>query len=271
MPVPTPAIDTSCDGHIHTRFCHHASGEMEDYVRSAIAKGLRKIFFLEHMEEGISYRETTWLTEGDFDAYFSEGERLRRIYRDRIDIGLGVEAGYNPERVDHLRDRLARRPWDRIGLSFHYARLSAAAPHLNLLSRKVENIRRAREFGAESLLTRYFNALIEAVTRLPADVLCHLDAALRYLPDLTFTPGHLEQIDILLALVKGNRMCLEINTSGLPIRGEPSPSAPILRKAIDLGIPLVAGSDAHRPEDVGRHFDRIDDHIRRAVSLEREP
>ncbi|MBB5347601.1 histidinol-phosphatase [Desulfoprunum benzoelyticum] len=267
MPVPTPAIDISCDGHIHTRLCHHASGEMEDYVRSAIAKGLRKIFFLEHMEDGVNYTEVTWLNEDDFDAYFAEGQRLQRIYHDRIDIGLGVEVGYNPEHVDQLRDRLARRPWDRIGLSFHYARLSANEPHLNLLSRRSENISRAREFGAETLLSRYLDTLIEAVTRLPADVLCHLDAALRYLPELTWTPDHLEQIDILLSLVKGNRLRLEINTSGLPIRGEPFPSSLILRKAINLGIPLVAGSDAHRPEDVGRHFDGIKDHLGKAVSL----
>jgi len=266
MPVPTPAIDTSCDGHIHTRFCHHASGEMEDYVRAAIAKGLKKIFFLEHMEDGVDYSEVTWLTEKDFDAYFSEGKRLQRLFRDRIAIGLGVEVGYNPERLDQLRARLARRPWDRVGLSFHYARLAADAPHLNLLSRRSENISRAREFGTETLLTRYFNALIEAVTRLPADVLCHLDAGLRYLPELTLSPGHLEQVDTLLSLVKNGGMCLEINTSGLPIRGEPFPSSMILRQAITRGIPLVAGSDAHRPEDVGRHFDRIKDHIRQAVA-----
>jgi histidinol phosphatase-like PHP family hydrolase len=35
---------------------------------------------------------------------------------------------------------------------------------------------------------------------------------------------------------------------------------------IGHGIPLVAGSDAHRPEDVGRHFEMIADHIRKAVS-----
>ncbi len=267
MPVPTPTIDTSCDGHIHTRFCHHASGEMEDYVRSAIAKGLKKIIFLEHMEDGVNYTEVTWLTESDFDAYFAEGQRLQRIYRDRIDIGLGVEVGYNPEHVEDLRNRLVRRSWDRIGLSFHYARLAAEEQHLNLLSRRPENISRAREFGTETLLSRYFDALIEAADRLPADVLCHLDAGLRYLPELTWTPDHLEQIDILLSLVKDRRMCLEINTSGLPIRGEPFPSSLILRKAINLGIPLVAGSDAHRPEDVGRQFDRLEDYVRQAVSL----
>ncbi|KAB2889194.1 MAG: histidinol-phosphatase [Desulfobulbaceae bacterium] len=265
MPQRLPSIDTSCDGHVHTRFCHHASGEMEDYVRAAITCGLKKLCFLEHMEVGVRYREVTWLTENDFDDYFREGERLRRIYRDKIGIGLGVEVGYSPGHLDTLRERLANRPWDRIGLSFHYALLPGQSDHLNLLSRKEENIRRARDLGADSILSHYFSSLIDAVTQLPADVLCHLDAALRYLPNLTYSPDHLEQIDTLLDLVRQKRLALEINTSGLPIRGEPFPSAAIVAKAVQREIPLVAGSDAHRPDDVGRHFDRLADYIRQAV------
>jgi histidinol-phosphatase (PHP family) len=239
---------------------------MEDYVLAAIARGLRELCFLEHLEVGVSYREATWLTEDDFDEYFREGERLQRIYRGRLTIGLGVEAGYSREHLDELRFRLARRPWSRIGLSFHYALLPGQSEHLNLLSRKEENIRRAREFGAESILSLYLASLTDAVSQLPADVLCHLDAALRYLPELTFSTAQLGQIDGLLDLVKARNLALEINTSGLPVRGEPFPSSVIVAKAVQRGIQLVVGSDAHRPEDVGRHFDRIADFIRKAVS-----
>jgi histidinol-phosphatase (PHP family) len=266
MAVHTPAVDILADGHIHTRFCRHAIGEMEDYVRAAIGKGLREICFLEHMESGISYPERTWLTEADFDAYFAEGRRLQQAYRGRIAIGLGVEVGYNPEYSDELRERLASRQWSRIGLSFHYARIPGDQDHLNLVSRKAENIRRAGEFGADRLLEDYVEVLRQAVQDLPATVLCHLDAALRYLPGLTWSESHLQQVDQLLAAVKSRGMAVEINTSGLPVRGEPFPSRLILRMVIDHDIPLVAGSDAHRPEDVGRHFDLIEDHIRKAVS-----
>ncbi len=262
----TPAVDILVDGHVHTRFCRHAVGEMEDYVRAAIGKGLREICFLEHMESGISYPERTWLTEADFDAYFAEGRRLQQTYREKIAIGLGVEVGYNPEYCDELRERLAGRQWSRIGLSFHYARIPGDQDHLNLVSRKAENIRRAGEFGAERLLKDYIEVLMKAVQDLPATVLCHLDAALRYLPGLTWSESHLEQVDRLLAAVKSRGMAVEINTSGLPVRGEPFPSRLILRMVIGHGIPLVAGSDAHRPEDVGRHFELIEDHIRKAVS-----
>ena len=86
-------IDVKTDGHVHTRLCHHASGEMEEYVQAAIARGLEKIIFLEHLEMGIRYFESTWLSEEDFAYYFKEGERLREKYRGAVEIGLGVEVG----------------------------------------------------------------------------------------------------------------------------------------------------------------------------------
>ena len=266
MSLPAPAIDIRSDGHIHTRYCHHARGEMEEYVLAAISKGLKEICFLEHMEAGISYHEVTWLTDDDFDQYFSEGERLRRKYRDRLSIGLGVEVGYNPECADVLLARLSARQWDRIGISFHYARMPDGQHHLNLLSRKKENIKRAGEIGSGPILSRYFKSLTEAVQVLPGTVLCHLDAALRYLPDLSYSTDHLGQIEQLLEAVKARGMSAEINTSGLPIRGEPFPAPPLLRMIIDRGIPLVAGSDAHQPEDVGRYFDKLEGYLTAAVS-----
>ena len=52
-------------------------------------------------------------------------------------------------------------------------------------------------------------------------------------------------------------MALEINTSGYDLRNQPFPSTDIILRARDMQIPLRAGSDAHRPEDVGRHFDKL--------------
>ena len=40
---------------------------MEEYVQAAIKLGLRRITFLEHLEAGIDYFETTWLSDENFD------------------------------------------------------------------------------------------------------------------------------------------------------------------------------------------------------------
>jgi histidinol-phosphatase (PHP family) len=252
-----PLIDISRDGHVHTYLCRHALGTMEEYVQAAITKGLHGIVFLEHMESGIDYFATTWLSEKDFDTFFEEGERLQKKYQDRLEIGLGVEVGYNPEQKDELAARLAKRNWDRIGISFHYFKHPDLPHHLNLVSRKEWNIDAMAQAGGNALLDHYFNTLLEGVLSLPGTVLCHLDAGLRYLPGLRLEKNHVKKIAVLLDAVKDKGMELEINTSGIPIRGEPFPAAPFVEMAINRGISLVAGSDAHRPEDVGRYFKKL--------------
>ncbi|TKB25320.1 histidinol-phosphatase HisJ family protein [Desulfopila sp. IMCC35006] len=250
--------DPLVDSHIHTRLCGHAVGEMEEYVQAALRKKLKKIIFLEHMEEGIhSLHGKTWLSEEDFDAYFAEGERLRSVYADAIEIGLGVECGYNPDYRAVLKSRLARRCWDQVGISCHFLKIEGMAQHLNMFSRKEENTQLARHSGTEDILHRYFTTLIEAVNYLPGTMLCHLDGALRYLPEISLSEMHHGLIDVLLQAVKDNNLAIEINTSGIDIRGEQFPDRRILAKAVDHNIPFIFGSDAHKPEQVGRHFTAV--------------
>ena len=248
-------IDTTIDGHVHTKLCHHARGEMEEYVLAAVNKGLRKLIFLEHLEVGINYFESTWLSEDDFDFYHSEGKRLQKTFQDRIEIGLGIEVGYNPNFLEEIQRRIALHAWDRIGISYHF--MDTGPAHLNLVSSKQINIDALDQFGVDKVVNRYYKELLNAVEKLPGQVLCHIDAVMRHHPNVIITPAHDALIDDLLNAVARKNMSLEVNTSGYRIKNEPYPSLDILRRAIKKDIPLVAGSDAHRPEDVGRHFDRL--------------
>ena len=250
-------VDLLSDTHIHTSLCRHASGTMEEYVLSAIEQGLTQLVFLEHLEEGINTSFRTWLTEEDFDVYFEEGRRLQQRYGEHITIGLGVEVGYNPDCADLILQRLARRSWDRIGLSCHFFKIDDSEEHLNVLSKNRSTIDRIERYGSQQLLSRYISTLTEAVRRIPADVLCHLDAGLRHQPDLQLEESHMAQIDVLLDEVKRAGIALEINTSGYQYRGLPFPLPEIIALAATKSIPLALGSDAHRPSEVGRYFDRI--------------
>lgn len=253
-----PPIDIHVDTHIHTRYCHHAIGSMEEYVLSAMEKGLRQMVFLEHMEgAGVNYFETSWLTDDDFDAYFEEGRRLQDRYGDRIRIGLGVEVGYEAANPEGLLERLSRHDWEQVGVSYHFMPVAEQPFDLNLVSRQERNARAITETGCERVLDKYFQTLTEAVRTLPGTKVCHLDAALRFQPGLQLTTGHWQQIAELLDTIKSRNMALEINTSGFVIRGTPFPAPAIIRMALAREIPLMAGSDAHRPEDVGRHFDQL--------------
>lgn len=260
------SIDIRSDSHVHTSMCRHAVGTMEEYVKAAIDKGLKRITFLEHLEEGIDCFPRTWLTEEDFDFYFAEGRRLRACYDGFIEIGLGVEIGYNPDCTEQITRRLQNRTWDLVGLSYHFCKVPGRKKHLNLLSKKQKNIDLVSRYGPSNLLRHYLESLIQAVHTIPAQMLCHLDAGLRYQPDLVFSDIHLELLQQLLEAVKQASMSLEINTSGYPVRGEPFPRPEIIRQAHGMGITLKASSDAHKPSEVGRYFEQLPEIIDQAGS-----
>ncbi|MBU3936315.1 MAG: restriction endonuclease, partial [Proteobacteria bacterium] len=92
---------------------------------------------------------------------------------------------------------------------------------------------------------------------LPGTVLCHLDAVLRHHPEVRLTGAHLRQISEIFQAMHRKGMALEVNTSGFSHRGEQYPVRSLIEEAVALGVRLVAGSDAHKPEDVGRFFDRL--------------
>ncbi|MEJ2056727.1 MAG: histidinol-phosphatase [Desulfofustis sp.] len=250
------SLDILADTHVHTSLCRHASGTMEEYVVAAIEKGLKRLVFLEHLEEGINAPFRSWLTEEDFDYYFAEGSRLKNIYGKQIQIGLGVEVGYNPDCAETIQSRLQRRNWERIGLSCHFFTVGGHDMHLNVLSKNQKSIDIIMNYGADRLLTRYFDTLIEAVATIPANVLCHLDAGLRHQPDLKLGKSHWNQIETLLDAVKDQEMALEINTSGYKYRGQPFPLTGIIDMARHRSINFSVGSDAHSPAEIGRYFDQ---------------
>jgi len=157
--------------------------------------------------------------------------------------------------------RLGKRDWDEIGISCHFIKPTGSRVHLNLFSRKEHNLEKIQKFDPNLLLDIYFDTLLEAVTTLPGTKLCHLDGALRFLPDIHLADHHLDKVRRLLLAVKKRAMAVEINSSGIPIRGEQFPARIILEMAISEKIPLVFGSDAHRPEEVGRHYSQLKEEI----------
>jgi histidinol-phosphatase (PHP family) len=249
-------IDIKTDGHVHTPFCGHATGTMEEYVRKALEKKLAGIVFLEHLERGVSYVERTWLTEENFISYRREATRLKAKYAGRIEVFCGVEVGYNPDCVERLCDFLAGEQWDRIGISYHFLKIGDS--HVNLVSRKQGNLEAIRGAGVDRVLQAYYEGLMKAIERIEGHVVCHLDAALRFLRGGRDEKQQDGMIKAVLEKIQERKMALEVNASGFAIRGEQFPATAVVCQAARMGIPLWAGSDAHKPEDVGRFFGRFE-------------
>ncbi len=228
---------------------------MKEYVEAALRSGLRKITFLEHLEVQIHTRCQSWLSTDDFAEYFRKGRQLQKEYRSRIDISLGVEAGYNSQAIESIQKNLARYPWDTIGLSYHFYPLSGL--HYNMVGRNREHIAALKEKGLNKVAEDYFMGLIQALKEITCNTICHLDAVMRYVPAFQLTHSHWILIDTLLQSMQAKEVALEVNTAGYTMCGQPHPCPQITQKAVQLSIPLVVGSDAHHPSQVGRFFDRL--------------
>ena len=85
--------------HTHTFRCHHAEGDCEEYVLSAIENKYKTLGFSEHIP--LKFADGTEslyrMYVQDVSGYISEVLRLKEKYKGVIDIKLGFEIEYYPE------------------------------------------------------------------------------------------------------------------------------------------------------------------------------
>jgi histidinol-phosphatase (PHP family) len=99
----------------------------------------------------------------------------------------------------------------------------------------------------------YFELVGDAAESGLFTILGHLDLVKKFGYRPTRTLGH--ELDGLVHRVARSGVVVEINTAGLhkPAR-EAYPTLDILSRLRTAGVPVTFGSDAHRPDEVGRDF-----------------
>ncbi len=108
--------------HTHTYLCSHATGEIEDYIKTAIENGIKYMGFSEHFplrfENGVQsgYR----LMVEDVDFYFSTLYGLREKYKDKIDIKIGFEMEYYPALFDEMVNNAKKYGGEYLILGQHF-------------------------------------------------------------------------------------------------------------------------------------------------------
>jgi histidinol-phosphatase (PHP family) len=232
------------DYHIHTKLCGHATGEMEQYVERAIEIGLQEIGFNDHLPFLDVERPGLAMKLSQFPFYVQSVEQLRQKYPN-ITIRLGTEVDYFPQFEKQIADLLAQHPFDYVYGSVHFLDdwsfdSPFALPEWNLAD-------------VDGVYEQYIDLLHQAAQSGLFDILSHLDLVKIYgfRPDRDMLPLW----ESLINTVRENGLAIEINTSGLrkPV-GEIYPAEKIVELISKYEVPIVFGSDAHRPEDVGRDF-----------------
>jgi len=232
------------DYHIHTKASPDATGEILDYVKEARKKGLDEIGFSEHIilhyEEDYPYRSPEAMK-----SYVEEFLRAKR--ESEVSIKLGAEIDFFPADIEKIAEFLDGYPFDYVIGSVHYlGRWSIDSP------------RQVYEYSKRDILQvyeEYFGAVRKLCRSKLFDILGHADLIkiFGFRPNCNFDHVLGETAKALAA----SDMCVEINTSGLirPCK-EMYPSLQFLTRLKQEGVPITFGSDAHKPNDVGRCFDQ---------------
>jgi len=112
--------------------------------------------------------------------------------------------------------------------------------------------------GLDGMYAAYFDQQYEMIQAIAPRVVGHLDIVRIYDPEYRsrlIKPMIWEKIVRNLKLVKQLDLILDFNLRPLS-RGENEPylSAPILKKAAEMGIDIVPGDDSHGVDTIGTHM-----------------
>lgn len=235
------------DVHMHTAFSHDSQAKPEEMIEGAIQKQMKKICLTDHFDKD----DMEWGEECIFpvEEYFKTLQPLKEAYRDKIDVGIGVELGLRPYLGKYYRELTASHPFDFIIGSVHC--IQGEDPAKGVL------------FQGKTDMEVYKQAMEANLASVRAceefDVLGHLDYVVRYGREKEGSyrlEPLMEIIDEILRLLVGRRQGLEVNTAGLKYGlSFPHPHKRILQRYRELGGEIITmGSDAHSPEHIGYRF-----------------
>ena len=224
--------------HTHTVLCHHAKGDIHEYVDTAIQNGLKILGFSDHVACDFSeygYRSRFRMDVAEIPEYVAMVQAVRKEYAGQIQILLGYECEYYPLLFQSVLDRITEYECDYLILGQHFTFnefdgvwSNAPTEDPDVLRQYVDQVLRAMETGKFSYVAH---------------------------PDLIHYVGQDQELyrSEMLRLcrtAKALDIPLEINCLGL-CDGRHYPNREFWRIAAGSGCRVILGSDAHTPDAVG--------------------
>lgn len=227
------------DYHTHTTYSH-GKGSIEDNVKVAIKKGLKKIAICDHGPGHYLYG----VKKKNIPLMKEEIIRLNDKYsKDGINILLGVEANLiGFDGMIDMDEKLIKYT-DILLLGYHYGIVPAS--FRDGIGFYIKNpLSKHLGFGKEKSMTLNTLAFVKAINKYPIDFITH--------------PGAKVKLDIKELAREAAKVgtALEINAK----HGELSVES--IKVAMQEEVEFIVNSDAHTPEDVGnieKSLERIKD------------
>ncbi len=251
------------DYHIHTAMCRHAEGDAREYVERALETGMTEMGFADHLPFLGGWQPRHELADDwamlpdELDDYVSLVQSLAREYEGDVRILLGIEADFIPDTLDATAEILHQYSFEYVIGSVHIIGDRFGFDHPGMVGR-------LGAYGIDRIHLESLELMRQMAESRLFDVAGHLDHAKKF-----GRPADEEAVaaaaSAALRAVAAAGMIVELNTAGWrkPVN-EPYPGPELLAEAKALRIPLVFGSDAHRPGDVGHRFAAAAEYAREA-------
>ncbi len=245
------------DVHTHHDRCGHAQGKIRDYIEAAIDKGLTVIGISDHTPYFSSEEDQLFpgiaMAKSDFPEYVNEVLQLKQLYRDKIDVLLGIESDFFPEYINRYRSFFDPYPFDYIIGSVHYV------DEINIFKKgRWDNLSEQEKIRTKET---YYNLIERSARSGMFQILGHIDAMKGFYP--AFSDIQTEAVEITLKVIGEAGVAIEVNTSGKTKDvGGWYPSDNILELARHYKVNVTFGSDAHSPDRVGDDFELVEQHLK---------
>ena len=236
--------------HTHSKYCGHAYGEAEEYVISAIERGLDTIGFACHVPYSFNngYVSGFRIKPEDHEKYVNEVLACREKYGDKINILLGYEAEYYPLHFEDMLEGIRKYPVDYLILGQHKTNNEYDGISNDIVTDDIQKIR------------EYVDTLITAMRTGLYTYIAH--------PDILPYSGDVEEY-----LGEMKRVCecsietdtpLELNLLGIGDNRK-YPQECFFELVGKMGCPVVIGCDAHSPDRVAHpeELEKAEEWVRR--------
>jgi len=230
------------DSHMHTPLCKHAYGQPIAYAETGVRRGLKGIIMTCHSPMPNNFSRSVRMDPEEFPNYVDLVDMSRQEMEGRIEVKLGLESDWFPGMEDWLT-KLHQ------SAEFHYilGSVHPFLPEYKDLFWKGDVV----EFQKG-----YFGHLADAAETGLFDSLAHPDIV----KVMTAQDWHFERVekavDVALGRIAATGIAMELNTSGLHKNyPEMNPGPGMLAMMKGHDIPVVVGSDSHRPQRVGEDFE----------------
>lgn len=230
--------------HTHTYRCRHATGDIDDYVREAVQRGLTTLGFSDHMPHPDDFWKSVRMTREELPGYCAAIRQAREKFGG-IRLFAGLECEYDGRRRDYFEEVLKQE---------HGIQYLVSGAHWFLHQGKLLDV--TTELTTASHLASYAAYICEAMESGLFAFIAH--------PEMfacSYTRWDENAIACARQIIAGaekTKTPLEINGYGFrkkPIQTEagirrPYPIDQFWELAAGYQIRVVVNSDAHAPEDV---------------------